>query len=66
MVTFALLAKPSNDVRIEAKSELLLYGPMKRIADGSAPEFLREFRDVGEVDGAVRTGSELRQAALPS
>ena len=66
LVAFALLAKPSNDVRIEAKSELLLYRPIKGIADGIAPEFLRELRDVGEVDGAVRTGSELCQAALAS
>lgn len=66
LIALALLAKPSDDVRIEAKSELLLYRPIKGIADGIPPEFLGELRDVREVKGAVWTGRELCQTALAS
>jgi hypothetical protein len=64
LVALALLAKPSDDVRIEAKGELPLDGAIEGIADGIAPELFREFRDVREVNGAVRAGSELCQATL--
>jgi len=68
LVALALLAKPSDDVSIEAKGELPLDGAIEGIADGIAPELFREFRDVGEVNfsvgGAVRAGSKLCQAAL--
>ena len=65
LVALALFAEPSDDVRIEAKSELPLYRAIKgihraktarwrRVADGVAPEFLGELRDVGEDDRVPR------------
>jgi hypothetical protein len=64
LVALSLLAKPRDDVRIEPKGELPLDGAIEGIADGIAPELFREFRDVGEVNGAVRGAASFAKRRL--
>jgi len=66
LVTPALPPQPGDNVGVQAKSQLLLHGPIERIAHRILPELLGQFRDIGSIDLAVRPPEELFQAAFAS
>jgi len=63
LIAFAVAAEPGDDVGVEPQGELLFNGAIEGIADGVAPEFIAERREVREVDGAIRLAREVGEAA---
>jgi hypothetical protein len=64
LIAPALSPKPSDNIGVKAKSQLLLQRPIEGIADRVLPELLRQFRDVGSIDLVVGPPRKLFQAAF--